>query len=300
MEMNPITISGASGFLGSSLALYLRQLGLPVQTLVRRPPQSKEEIFWNPTESRLDSSQLRNSRAIIHLGGENLADGRWTQAKKERILLSRTQSTKLLAETLASFGPQAPMFICASGTGFYGERGEQICDEAMEPGNDFLAMVCKQWEAAAEPARRAGIRVIHMRLGVVLDKTGGALQKMLPIFRLGLGGRLGRGTQFLSWIDLRDLHRIVAWLLQQPNIDGPVNCTSPNPTTNQEFTRILGQVLRRPTFLTVPKWALNLGLGEMSSALLTSIRASPQVLNSAGFRFEHSNLLDALTEQIKS
>jgi hypothetical protein len=289
-----ILISGASGFVGSALSSALRADGNALTPLVRRTPRAGE-AGWDPAAGRIDDPALEGHGIAVHLAGENIARGRWTAAHKARIRASRVDGTRLLCEALARLSRPPRQLVCASAIGYYGDRGDEILTEDSAPGDDFLAGVVRDWEAAAQPARDAGIAVVHLRIGVVLGRDGGALGRMLTPFRLGLGGRLGSGAQYMSWITRSDLVNIVRWIASDPERDGVWNATAPAPITNREFTRALGKVLRRPTPLPVPAFALRLLLGEMADALLlSSTRVVPSRLQAAGFRFEHEGIEPAL------
>jgi uncharacterized protein (TIGR01777 family) len=288
-----ILISGSHGFVGSALVPLLRGRGHRVSRLVRSRPQSSGEVGWNPERGELDAELAGACDAIIHLSGEPVA-GRWTPAKKEAILRSRVDSTRLLAEAVARSGGRQ-VLVCASAIGIYGERGEQVLGEDATPGAGFLADVCQQWEAAAEPARAAGARVAHARIGVVLSPRGGALGALLPIFKLGLGGKLGNGQQWMSWISLPDVANALVFAVENEAVSGPANLVAPAPIRNQVLVQSLGRVLRRPTVAAVPAFALRAALGEAADEmLLFSTRVAPQVLLRAGFRFEHPALDEAL------
>ena len=296
-----IAISGSSGLIGASLVRALGAHGHEIRPLVRRPAQSPNEITWNPEQGTIDAERLAGVDAVIHLAGENIAQ-RWTQSVKQHIRDSRVQSTVLLARTLASgyARDQRPsVLLSGSAIGIYGNRGDETLDEQSALGSDFLADVCKQWEAATAPAADAGIRVVHVRTGLVLSKSGGALAKLLPLFRLGAGGRLGHGRQWMSWIALAEYVEAIGFLLRNESVSGPCNLVAPNPVTNEEFTRVLGRVLRRPEPLNVPRFALKLALGDMAlETLLASQRVRPRVLLEAGFRFTYPTLESAFRAEL--
>ena len=238
---------------------------------------------------------MKDSTAAIHLSGSNLAGHRWTDAFKGEVVRSRVESTRVLATTLAGLKRPPKMLLVASAVGFYGNRGDELLDESSRPGYGFLADACQQWEAAAQPARDAGIRVLHLRFGIVLGAGKGALGKLLPLFKLGLGGKLGEGRQYMSWISLPDALAGIFYLLDLPSAAGPYNFTAPNPVTNSQFTRILSHHLHRPAFLDVPSFALRLAFGQMADeALLASARAYPARLVAAGFQFAYPSLVYAL------
>ena len=296
-----ILLSGASGMLGSVLRDALTARSQPIIQLVRRPPSSLDQIQWNPaaTPAIPNPEALKNISAnitaAIHLSGSNVAAHRWTAAYKREIAQSRIQSTHALASALAQLRNPPQTLLVASATGIYGNREDQLLDDTSAPGSGFLADVCRQWEAAAQPAVQAGIRVVHLRFGVVIGRGPGALAKMLPIFRLGLGGPLGSGQQWMSWISLEDAVSAILFLLDTPSVAGPVNLTTPNPVTNAQFTRALAQAIHRPAIFRAPNFALRLALGEMADeALLASARVYPSKLTSARFRFAHPTIAPAI------
>jgi uncharacterized protein (TIGR01777 family) len=296
-QSSMILLSGASGMLGSALHQALAAPNRPTLQLVRRPAASPQQIQWDPAALRpvADLAALESLTAAVHFSGANVAAHRWTPAYKREIGESRIQSTRVLATALASLRNPPHVLLAASATGFYGNRTDQILDEASDRGSGFLAELCEQWEAAAHPAIAAGIRVINLRFGVVLGPGPGALAKMLPIFRLGLGGPLGSGRQWMSWISLQDAVAAILFLLETPSLTGPVNLTAPNPVTNAGFTRALGRAVHRPAIFPAPAFALRLALGEMADeALLSSARVYPVKLTSAGFRFTHPFIAQGL------
>jgi len=287
--------------LGSVLRDALTARSQPIIQLVRRPPSSLDQIQWNPaaTPAIPNPEALKNISAnitaAIHLSGSNVAAHRWTAAYKREIAQSRIQSTHALASALAQLRNPPQTLLVASATGIYGNREDQLLDDTSAPGSGFLADVCRQWEAAAQPAVQAGIRVVHLRFGVVIGRGPGALAKMLPIFRLGLGGPLGSGQQWMSWISLEDAVSAILFLLDTPSLAGPVNLTTPNPVTNAQFTRALAQAIHRPAIFRAPNFALRLALGEMADeALLASARVYPSKLTSARFRFAHPTIAPAI------
>jgi uncharacterized protein (TIGR01777 family) len=252
-------------------------------------------VGWDPAKGYIDAEALHRLDAVVHLAGENIAGGRWTPARKAAILESRVGSTRLLCEAVANHQTPPKTLVCASAIGYYGDRGQEIMTEESAAGTDFLADVCKQWEAATAPAVNAGIRVVNLRIGVVLSTKGGALAKMLTPFKLGLGGRIGTGSQFMSWITLDDMVRAIGFALEEESLSGPVNAVAPRPVTNAEFTRTLGRVLGRPTLFPMPGFAARLAFGEMADALLlASTRVQPARLESAGFTFKHPELEEGL------
>jgi len=296
--MSRIAITGASGLLGSGLVPLLRSSGHEVVPLVRRAP-SPGEIPWDPAKGELDPRALSGFDAVIHLAGESIS-GRFTEAHKREVMDSRTQGTRLLSEALASADRPPRALICASAVGFYGNRGDGELDEESPPGEGFLAEVVKAWERSADAARDAGLRVCHLRVGVVLTPRGGALHELLTPFRLGLGGRVGDGRQFWSWISHEDVLRAFAAVVSDPGYVGAVNATAPAPVTNAEFTRTLGKVLGRPTLFPLPAAVIKLAFGEMGQALLLDgARILPRKLLAHGFQFQHPTLEAALRFELK-
>lgn len=295
-DAGTFAVTGASGLVGSRLVRELEEDGVRVRRLVRRPVQDADkEIYWNPAAGEIDADRLEGVDAVIHLSGKPIANGRWTTEFKRQMVESRTQSTRLLSETLAQLDRKPRVWVGASAIGFYGDRGVEPVDEDSAAGVGFLTEMCQQWEAAYEPASEAGIRTVRVRIGVVLSPQGGALAKMLPLFRWGGGGRLGNGRQMMSWVALPDLIRVLRFVADQDSLDGPVNATAPHPVTNREFTRTLGKVLGRPTLLPAPAFALRLMLGEMADALLLEgASILPKRLEEAGFMFETPRLTEAL------
>ena len=290
-----IAVSGSSGLVGSALVARLEADGHFVRRMVRGSSDvSKRDIAWEPAKGRLADDALNGVDVVIHLGGESIASGRWTEPKRRRIRESRVDSTRLLAETIAQMQTPPRTLLCASAVGFYGNRGDEILTEESAPGQGFLAETCRDWESAADAARQAGIRVAHLRFGVVLSPRGGALRQMLPLFRLGLGGRLGSGKQYMSWITLADCIGAVCHVLDHNDLAGAVNVTAPEPVTNRQYTSFLAKALRRPAFLPAPSAALRLALGSMADELLlASGRAVPERLLQSGYAFQHSRLESA-------
>jgi hypothetical protein len=291
-------LSGASGMLGAAIKGALTARNTSVLQLVRSAPSSPGQLQWDPAAAApfRHSGSLEGLTAAIHLSGANLAAHRWTPAFKREIAESRIASTHALATALANLRIPPKTLLVASATGIYGNRGDELIDETSPLGKGFLADLCRQWEAAAQPAVDAGIRVLHLRFGVVLDSSSGsALARLLPIFRFGLGGKLGNGLQYMSWISMPDALAGIFFLLDSPSIAGPINITAPNPVTNDQFTRTLAAQLHRPAFLPVPAFALRLAFGEMADeVLLSSARAYPAKLAASGFQFSHASLLHAL------
>lgn len=290
-----VLVSGASGLVGGALLPFLTTGGHTCGRLVRRATGSADEVAWDIAAQRLDPRHLAGYDAVVHLAGENIAAGRWTAASKERIRASRIDGTRLLAESLAAAPHKPKVLVCASAIGFYGDRGDEPLDETSPPGTGFLPDVCRDWEAAAEPARRAGIRVVHLRFGVILTPAGGALAKMLLPFRLGGGGIVGSGRQYWSWVALDDVLGAVRHALEHDGLAGPVNVVAPRAVTNHEFTKTLGRVLHRPTIVPMPAFAARLALGEMADALLlASARIAPRRLQETGYAFRFPELEPAL------
>jgi len=295
-----ILISGASGFIGGALIWKLQGDSHEIFKLVRRKEGlRKDEVFWDPALGEIDARKLEGFDAVIHLAGESIV-GRWTPEKKRKIRDSRVKGTELLSRSLARLSSPPSMLLCASAIGFYGNRGEEELDEDSGPGRGFLAETCQAWEAASQSARDAEIRVVHYRIGLVLSSEGGALQKMLPLFKLGLGGKLGNGQQWMSWISLEDLIEGMVFVLKNASLAGPVNAVAPRPVTNAEFTRALGKVLGRPTFASAPEFALKIAMGEMAEeALLASAKAAPKKLTQGGFKFQHPEISGTLRHILK-
>ncbi len=290
-----ILVTGSHGVIGQALIDVLTARGDRVVRLLRGPSRpASPEPAWDPVAGRIDENRLEGFDAAIHLAGENLAAGRWTPARKARIRDSRIEGTRLLAGALGRLSRPPRTLLSASAVGYYGDRGEEIVQEETPPGTGFLAEVCRQWEAAADPARRAGIRVVHLRTGLVLSSRGGMLSRILPVFRLGLGGRLGSGRQYMSWIAIEDVCGAALHLLARETVSGPINVVAPHPVTNREFTAALGRVLSRPAVCAVPVPALRLALGEMAGELLTSIRAEPARLLGSGYVFRRPDVEGAL------
>ncbi len=289
-----IAVTGATGMIGSALVGHLKSEGHTVQKLVRRSVVSSDEIAWDPKAGTIDLAALEGVDAIIHLAGANVGDRRWTKRYKAEILNSRLLGTNTIATAVSQLKPS--VFISASAIGWYGETGNRAVTENDRPGDDFLATVCKEWESAADLA--GDVRTIKLRTGLVLEPNSGALGKMLPLFRFGLGGKLGNGKQWWSWITLHDQIKAICFLLEN-QIEGAVNLTSPNPATNQEFTSALARAMRRPALFPVPGFALKLVLGGFSSEILGSKRVIPKKLTDAGFQFDFPHLAPALAELIE-
>jgi uncharacterized protein (TIGR01777 family) len=279
-----ILISGSHGLVGSALVQSLVKDGHEVVRLVRHNPQAGSEIEWHPNQDRLNLQDIEGFDAIVHLAGESIASGRWDDEKKRAIRESRVKGTTLLSQTLAQLSQPPSVFMSASAIGYYGNRGDEVLTEKSGPGNDFLSSVCVDWENATRPAAEKGIRTVLTRFGIILDPDGGALAKMLTPFRMGIGGRVGHGRQWMSWIALEDVVNGLKFLMRDRPVSGPVNFVSPHPVTNSEFTKSLGHVLSRPTFFPVPAFGARLAFGEMADALLlASQRVEPSVLTNRGF-----------------
>ena len=289
-------VSGSHGLVGRALVKSLIDDGHEVVRLVRHDRTlGAFEIEWHPNQGRVDAQQLEGFDAVFHLAGESIASGRWTDEKKRAIRDSRVNGTKLLSEALAQLAQPPDVLVCASAIGYYGNRGDEVLTEDSNPGNDFLALVCVEWEAATRAAAEKGIRTVNSRFGIILDRDGGALAKMLTPFRMGIGGRVGDGKQWMSWITLADVVTGLKFMLLDTAARGPVNFVAPKPVTNAEFTHTLGRVLSRPTFLPVPAFGARLAFGEMADALLlASQRVQPAVLEDKGFPFYWPTLEPAL------
>lgn len=302
MVCGPVVLSGASGMLGSAVRKSLAEAKTPTLQLVRRVPTAAGQLHWDPTSSQPIESQaaMEGAEAAIHLSGASVAGHRWTAAYRRELTASRVDTTRHLALALASLGRPPRSLLIASAIGLYGNRGDEILNESSTPGSGFLADLCRRWEGAAEPAVQVGIRVVHLRFGVVLGSGQGALRQMLPPFRIGLGARLGNGRQWMSWIGLADAVAAVLFALKRTELAGPVNVTAPNPVTNAEFTRALGRQVGKPAFLAIPGFALRLMFGQMAEeALLASARVQPAKLQSAGFQFSTPQIDQALAEALR-
>lgn len=295
-----ILVSGSSGLIGGRLLPLLRASGHHVTRLVRREPRSAEERRWNPAAGQLDESALNGIDAVINLAGDNIGRGRWTASKKQRILDSRVQSTRLLSEAMAAVNSRPQTLVSASAVGIYGHRGDEELTEQSEPGQGFLADVCRAWEGATEPAAKAGVRVVNPRFGVVLATDDGALKKMLLPFKMGVGGVMGSGKQYWSWLTVDEAARILLFALKHQELSGPVNAVSPHPVTNAEFTAALAKALHRPAFFPMPAFAARLALGEMADHLiLSSACVLPRKLESSGYNFLNPEILAALRDLLR-
>jgi uncharacterized protein (TIGR01777 family) len=292
-----VLVTGASGFIGSALVASLRAEGHEVRALTRGAPAGPSEFRWDPRSGSIEPAALEALDAAVHLAGETL-DGRWTPAKKERILRSRVDGTRTLSDVLARLERQPRVLVTASAVGVYGDRGDEVLTEQSQPGSGFLAGVVEQWESASAGAEAAGVRVVRLRFGVVLAPTGGALRRLLLPFRLGLGGRLGNGRQWMSWISLDDAIRAIEHALATDALAGAANAVAPSPVTNAGLTKALARTLRRPAVLPVPAPILRLVLGEFAGDLLGSIRALPARLAKSGFEFSDPEVEPALRRML--
>ncbi|MFT5461580.1 MAG: hypothetical protein ACI8QS_000450 [Planctomycetota bacterium] len=294
-DYRTVLVSGSSGLVGQALLRRLEGLDQPIAKLVRSKP-SPGRILWDPMGEALDPALIK-ARAVVHLAGENIADGRWTKSKMKAIRDSRAKGTRVLAESLSRMENPPAVLVSASAIGFYGDGGEAVLTESSCMGSGFLPEVCQEWERATDVARDAGIRVVNLRIGVVLARDGGALKKMLLPFKLGLGGRIGNGRQYMSWILLDDLVSVICEAIDNPELSGPVNATAPSPVRNSQFTKSLGKVLHRPTIAPMPGFAARAVFGRMADdLLLSSLRVYPEKLMEAGFQFKQPRLEGALRE----
>lgn len=295
-----VLITGANGLVGTALSSHLNQHGYTVLPMIR--PQSKyegEAVRWEPSKQVIDLEALQGVDAVVHLSGESIASGRWNDAKKQRIRDSRVDVTRFLAESLCKLDPKPKTLLCASAVGYYGDRSDEVLDETSAAGEGFLPDVCQEWEAAADAARQNGIRVVHLRFGVILSKDGGALKQMLTPFKMGVAGILGSGKQYMPWVSLHDVVHIIRYCTEHEKISGAVNVTAPNPVTNYEFTKTLGRVLSRPTVLPAPAFGLKLLMGEMAEALLlSSTRAVPKKLLDCEYEFKDGDLYQTLASEL--
>jgi uncharacterized protein (TIGR01777 family) len=295
-----ILISGSHGLVGTALIKALETEGHEIFRLVRHYPNSEAEIEWSPDRYSIQLARIEGFDAVVNLAGESIAEGRWTDEKKRRIRESRVKGTKLLGDALANLTKPPKTFICASAIGYYGNRGDETLTESSAPGDDFLAEVCVEWEKATALATEKGIRVVNARFGVILDAHGGALAKMLPPFRMGIGGKIGSGKQWMSWIALEDVVGALKFVLANETLSGPVNFVAPNPVTNAEFTNTLGKALSRPTLFPIPAFGVRLLFGEMADALLlSSQRVEPQRLKATGYEFQYSQLQTVLSHALQ-
>jgi uncharacterized protein len=298
--MQTIAITGASGFIGRALTQHLSEQGMQVRPLVRPGKEVGDGIRWDPKAGTLDVDALAESEVLVHLAGESIAAGRWTAEKKDELKQSRLRGTSLLAHKLASMKKRPALWVSASAVGYYGDRGDELLDETSGPGRDFLAELAQLWEQATAPASEAGIRVVHARFGIVLDPSGGALSKMLLPFKLGVGGKIGNGRQYMSWIAREDAVRALHHLMTHAELSGPVNLTAPTPVTNAEFTRAFAQALHRPAIMPLPAFAARVAFGEMAdAALLSGACVLPKRLLASGFQFAHPELSAFLSQALR-
>ena len=289
-----VAITGASGLIGSALVPHLRNRGDEVLRLVRRQATAPDEVTWDPAAGTVDLGALEGIDGVVHLAGAGVGDHRWTDAYKKTILDSRVDGTHTIVKAMTELSSRPATLVAGSAIGWYGDTGDRAVDETAPAGTGFLADVVRAWEAAADPAREAGIRVTHARTGLVVAKEGGAWAKLFPIFKLGLGGKLGSGRQYWSWISLRDEIAALTYLLDNPAMSGPVNLTGPAPATNAEVTKAMGAVLGRPTLFAVPAVALKTVLGEFSTEILSSARVIPEVLETSGFTWQDTTVESAI------
>jgi len=297
-----ILISGSSGLIGSAAATALKSDGHDVVHLVRpgKPP-TPADVQWDPMRATVDVAALEGVEVVIHLSGAGIADGRWTEERKQLLRSSRIDTTRVLVDSLSRLKQKPRALIVASAIGYYGNRGDEILTESSTTGTDFLALVCRDWEAEASRAAETGVRMIMLRTGVVLSGKGGALPKMLPLFKLGLGGRLGSGQQWMSWIAIEDVVGIIRNAIANEQVSGPVNVVAPNPVRNEEFTRLLAAMLHRPAIFPAPAFMLRLAMGEMADAvLLGSDRVKPERMLAAGYKFRFEILEPALRAAVLS
>jgi uncharacterized protein (TIGR01777 family) len=295
-------MSGAHGFVGKALSASLTRDGHEVVRLVRRERVlGQPEVEWHPNQGRIDAKHIEGFDCFVHLAGESIASGRWTDEKKRKIRESRVRGTSLLSETIAGLTHPPKIFVSASAIGYYGDRANEVLNERSAPGKGFLSDVCVEWEDATTPAASSGTRCVKTRFGIILDADGGALEKMMTPFKLGVGGRIGDGTQWMSWIALDDVVAGLRFVIDNSAMTGPVNFVAPEPVTNAEFTETMGKVLSKPTILPMPAFVARLALGEMADALLlASTRVEPKQLLDNGFRFQHQNLQSALNHILKN
>lgn len=294
-----VLVTGSHGLIGTALVQALQLGGHKVRRAVRGPA-TPPDVTWDIPSKYIDTKALAGVEAVVHLAGEGVASKRWTAAQKQRILRSRVDGTCLLAEALADLDRPPAVLVSGSAVGYYGDRGDEELTEDSSPGDDFLSGVCQEWEAATAPAAEAGVRVVTIRTGIVQTARGGALRKQLPLFRLALGGRLGSGRQWVSWISLADEIGVILHALRRDSLHGPVNATAPEPVTNAEFTKALAAAVRRPAVLPVPRAALSIALGrEMAASLLASQRVLSTRLQADGFTFRHASIQDGLAAALR-
>ena len=295
-----IAVTGSSGLIGSALVPHLRAAGHEVQRVVRRASSAPDEITWDPAKGTIDLATLNGVDGVVHLAGAGVGDHRWSDDYKREILNSRVDSTNTIVRAMQQVEQRPRVLVSASAIGWYGDTGDRIVDETAPAGTGFLADVVRAWEGASQVAVESGIRVVNPRTGLVVAKSGGAWARMFPLFKFGLGGKLGNGKQYWSWISLRDEVCALQFLLEQVHLSGPVNLTGPTPVTNAEVTSVMGHVLGRPTLLPAPAFALKAALGEFSTEVLGSTRVVPAVLEQAQFRFQDSTIESAIRTALDS
>ena len=291
-----VMVAGSSGMIGTALVRLLLEEGHEVLRLVRRAPVADDEVQWDPAANSIHTEALDGIEAVIHLGGVSIAGQRWTAEYKQEIRDSRINSTRLISEAIAQSDSKPAVFLCASALGYYADRGDEILTENSPKGEGFLANVTAEWERATLPASEAGVRVCNMRIGVVLSETGEIPRSMLTPFRLGLGGKLGNGRQYMSWIHIEDVARAFSFVLKRESLDGPINLAAPNPVTNAEFTKALGRVLSRPTLFRVPRFALRIAMGEVAQFAMASARLYPLKLIQSGFNYKWDDIEPAMRD----
>ncbi|MCH9011053.1 MAG: TIGR01777 family protein [Chloroflexi bacterium] len=290
-----VAVTGSSGLIGSAYVKAAKKAGIELVRLVRRDPSpGQSEFRWDPEAGEIDEEGLAGVGAVVHLAGENIGARRWSNAQKARIRDSRVNGTKTISDAVARLDPRPDVLVCASALGYYGDRGDDVLTEDAPAGSDFLARVGVEWENASRSASEAGVRVVNLRFGLVIGRDAPLLTRQLPIFKLGLGGKLGSGRQFFSWISIDDAVRAISYAVDTPTLVGPVNVCSPNPVTNAEFTKTFGRVLSRPAIFMVPRFALKAAFGEMADTMFGSVRMSPTKLVESGFQFQHPDLEGAL------
>ncbi len=289
-----VAITGSSGLIGTSLVSFLSEKSVAVSKILRENPED-DDISWKPEDGDWNSAFTEGVDGIVHLAGENIASGKWTRKKKEKIRNSRIEGTKRLCEHILKLPTPPSVLVCASAIGYYGNRGVEFLNEGSSRGSGFLPDVCLDWEEAAESVSKAGIRVVNVRFGIVLSKYGGALAKMMTPFKIGMGGKIGSGTQYMSWVAMDDVTGAIYHTLITDSLKGPVNVTAPNPVTNKEFTNTLGEVLKRPAVVPMPAFAAKLAFGEMAKdLLLASTKVAPKSLSDSGYEFQYPELENAL------
>ncbi len=294
-----VAITGSSGFIGSHLLSFLSKRDVAISKILRENPNGNG-VSWKPEGGEWDSAFTDGIDGFVHLAGENIASGRWTKMKKERIRNSRVEGTKKLCEHILKLPTLPSVFVCASAIGFYGDRGMEFLNESSSRGSGFLPDVCVDWEEATDSISKAGIRVVNVRFGIVLSSDGGALSKMLTPFKMGMGGKAGSGKQYMSWVAIDDVTGAIYHALATDTLEGPVNVTAPSPVTNKDFTNTLGRVLKKPTVMPMPAFAAKLAFGEMANdLLLASTKVAPKKLVETGYNFQYPELEDALKHILK-